>query len=62
MVKWMFGETENAKTVNMAGDAAYDIDWSKAQQMDGNTIRKELDLSSEVEGAIEKWEGNLCAF
>ena len=30
--------------------------------MDGNTIRKELDLSSEVEGAIEKWEGNLCAF
>ena len=62
MVKWVFGDTENAKTVNLAGDAAYDIDWSKAQQMDGNTIRKELDLSSEVEGAIEKWEGNLCIF
>ena len=62
MVKWIFGDTENGKTPNMAGDTAYDIDWSKAQQMDGDTVRKELDLSSAADNAAEKWDGNLCIF
>ena len=62
MVKWIFGDTMNGKTTNLAGDAAYDIDWSKAQQMNGNDIRKELDLSAAADAASEEWDGNLCTF
>ena len=62
MVKWMFGETESGKTVNLAGDAAYDLDWSKMNHMDGRTVLATEDHAADADNAIEKWDGNLCAF
>ena len=38
-----------------------DIDWSAMSQMDGSTIRKAVDLSSEFAAAVKPFDGNLCA-
>ena len=62
MVKWMFGDTENGKTVNMAGDSAYDLDWSKQQHMDGSKILAEENHADDVANALVEWNGNLCVF
>ena len=62
MVKWMFGDTENGKTVNMAGDKAYDLDWSKMSNMDGPTVNATEDHADDVANALVEWEGNLCVF
>ena len=62
MVKWMFGETENGKTVNLAGDTAYDLDWSKMNNMDGATVNGIEDHAEDVANALVEWDGNLCTF
>ena len=62
MVKWLFGDTENGKTVNMAGDAAYDLDWSKMSHMDGNKVLAEENHADDVNNALVEWNGNLCVF
>ncbi len=62
MVKWMFGDTENGKTVNMAGDTAYDLDWSKMSHMAGSNVLSEENHADDVNNALSEWTGNLCDF
>jgi hypothetical protein len=62
MVKWMFGDTENGKTVNMTGDTAYDLDWSKMSHMDGSKVLSEENHADDVNNALSEWTGNLCDF
>ena len=62
MVKWLFGDTENGKTVNMAGDAAYDLDWSKMSHMDSSKVLAEENHADDVANALVEWNGNLCVF
>ena len=62
MVKWLFGDTEDGKTVNMAGDAAYNLDWSKMSHMNGGEVLAEENHADDVNNALVEWDGNLCIF
>lgn len=58
---WIFGETNAAGlTANKASDHAYDINWANMFQMDGNNIRKNLDLATSVNNALEETDKALC--
>jgi hypothetical protein len=54
--------TANGKTVNLAGDTAYDLDWSKMNNMDGADVNGIEDHAEDVSNALVEWEGNLCTF
>ena len=62
MVKWLFGDTENGKTINLAGDTAYDLDWSKMSHMNGASVLAEENHADDVNNALVEWDGNLCVF
>ena len=60
---WIMGEGEAEGIIpNKAGDKAFDINFANMYEMNGNVLRKNLDLKNSFINALEETDTPLCEF
>jgi len=57
---WRFNDTDRYFLLDKTGKGN-DIDWSSMSEMNGSTVRRQLDLSTPFVAALKEYDGNICA-